>query len=98
MSLAAANAVFQAGWIPAILQHVYIVVTFKKGCMTLPEIMYDLFTRDAYISDHADLNAFTFDDKAVRIDSIMLLGESSHLYCADADSLVRLKRQYLNAV
>src|SRR6266852_6115773 len=83
MTAASADTVFQVEGITPLLKHLFIIIRFQEGSVTLFEIMDQLIARFADIRENADIGFGCADYKTVRIAGIMLFLKGSDLKSAD---------------
>src|SRR5580692_9251444 len=87
MPAASADPVFQVNGVRTVLQHVFIIIRFKKCSMTLFEIMDQLITGFADICKHTDIGFCGADDETMRIAGIMFFLKCCYSKTTDHNGL-----------
>ena len=76
MSLTTADTLLQIVWIPAIHQHLLIVIRFKKNCIATQEAVNYIIAGIADIGEDAHYYGCRRHDETVWVGSVMLFWKS----------------------
>src|SRR6185437_843202 len=85
MPMTAADAVLQRPGIAAFHQHVFIIVRFEKGGMTLGKMPDEVIAYDADVGEDADTYRGRSDGEAIRVGGIVILGQGFYRQTANGD-------------
>lgn len=72
MTLATPDAVFQKHGITAVCKEVFIIICFKKGSMTLGEMLCYMLARKTNVGEYSHAHVIMCDYKIMRVGSIVM--------------------------